>query len=308
MASSTQTQQPAGKATQQGRGPEFQVNAVPSGQPLLRRFYSSMLKCRIVAERIANLAREGKVPADRVPEAGLEATLAGVAMRMAAKDLVAPGKLSFMAEVARGAPLSTLFPALCEAGPDAVEEPPSAALALARGGRKNIVVVAFLGADEAGLAGWRKAVQEAGARKLPILFVMESGSGVKESKPAPRTKNAAPFGQAPLITVDGTDVVAVARVARESLRCARAGYGPTLMECKVGAALQALSRASNGKPHVDPIRATEERLAAQGLWSEAWKREVSESLQREINQAVAAAFSSQQSAFSRLSSGIDSKG
>ncbi len=290
MASTTQTHQPAGEGPKQGRGP-----IVPSQQPLLRRFYLAMLKCRMVGERITLLVREGKLAGDWVSDAslGMEAILAGVAMRLGSRDLVAPGKRSFMADVARGAPLHALLRRIGSTGADS-EEAGSAALDLARSGRKNSVVVTFLDGGEAGLAGCQKAVQAAGAGKLPILFVVENGSPVQEPKPAARKKNGALLSETPVITVDGTDVVAVARVARESLRCARAGYGPTVMECKVGAALQALSGARPGElPDLDPIRAAEECLAREGLWSEAWKREARESLESEIEHAVATAFSSQ---------------
>ena len=245
----------------------------------------------MAAERVPQLAEEGKLAskwASSDASWGLEASLAGVAMRLAAMDGVAPSPLSFAAEAARGVPLDRLFRRLCDAGPDPEEEPASAALALACSGEKKRVVVAFFDSTQSELGGWRKAVQLSAARKLPILFVMKNGSVKQESQPAARKKNGAPFAEATVITVDGTDVVAVARVARESLRCARAGYGPTLMECEVGAELESLSSAWGGKPILDPIRATEERLARQGLWSEAWKREVSESLEREINQALAA--------------------
>ncbi len=325
MASSTHAHESAKAQEVLGQDRQAKDNTgirVPA-QPLLRRFYSSMLRCRIVAERIALLAREGKLPPDWASDAGLgrEATVAGVAMRLLPKDVVAPSQRNFAAEVARGAPLDPLFRRLRDAGPAAGEQRPafalvekfpeagSAVLALACAGQKNSAVVAFFDAAEADLAGWRNAVQVAGTKRLPILFVMENGSEKREPQPAARKKKGVPLGEAPLIAVDGTDVVAVSRVARESLRYARAGYGPTLMECKVGAALEGLCRAWGGKPqNLDPIRATEERLARQGLWSEAWKREVTESLEGEIDHAVAAAFSNQQSTFSRFGLGIDSKG
>lgn len=138
MAGSTQAQQSAGETVQQERHVQVKPgNPMQSSQPPLARLYVSMLRCRMAAERVPQLAGEGKLAAKWASSEGswgLEASLAGVAMRLAAKDVVAPSPLSFAAEAARGVPLDRLFRRLCDAGSDPEEEPSSAAMALACSG------------------------------------------------------------------------------------------------------------------------------------------------------------------------------
>jgi 2-oxoisovalerate dehydrogenase E1 component len=72
---------------------------------------------------------------------------------------------------------------------------------------------------------------------LPVIFVCENNLYATEVAFAKATKNSsvASRGQAydlPGVEVDGNDVVAVYEVAGEAVRRARAGEGPTLLECK----------------------------------------------------------------------------
>ena len=98
------------------------------------------------------------------------------------------------------------------------------------------------------LAQWRKILDRAIREKLPILFV-SLVAGEKPRPYAPPTIRGYTF---PSIAVDGHDVVAVYRVASESIAHARKGHGPTLIESM----------------HVSPgcpLRNMEDYLAAKGL-------------------------------------------
>jgi pyruvate dehydrogenase E1 component alpha subunit len=72
--------------------------------------------------------------------------------------------------------------------------------------------------------------------KLPILFVVENnkwaiGMAHERATSQPEIfKKASVFGM-PGIEVDGMDVLAVRTVAQEAIARARAGEGPTLIEC-----------------------------------------------------------------------------
>lgn len=72
--------------------------------------------------------------------------------------------------------------------------------------------------------------------KLPMLFVVENNKwaiGMEHVRATSDTsiyKKAAVFGM-PGFEVDGMDVVAVRQVAQEAIARARAGEGPTLLEC-----------------------------------------------------------------------------
>ena len=75
--------------------------------------------------------------------------------------------------------------------------------------------------------------------------------------------------QVPGITVDGNDVVAVYRVAEESVRRAREGHGPTLIDCKID-------------PARDPLAFMEDYLKKRDMWSDKWHAKVVQELKKEI--------------------------
>jgi pyruvate dehydrogenase E1 component alpha subunit len=72
---------------------------------------------------------------------------------------------------------------------------------------------------------------------LPVVFIAENNgyaesTGVKWNVPTPDIADrAAGFGM-PGVTVDGNDFFAVYEAAGEAISRARAGGGPTLLECK----------------------------------------------------------------------------
>ncbi len=78
--------------------------------------------------------------------------------------------------------------------------------------------------------------------------------------------------QVPGITVDGNDVVAVYRVAEESVRRAREGHGPTLIDCKID-------------PARDPLTFMEGYLKKRDLWSAKWHAKTLHGLRQELDRA-----------------------
>ncbi len=78
----------------------------------------------------------------------------------------------------------------------------------------------------------------------------------------------------PGIIVDGTDAVAVWRVAQESVHRARNGSGPTLVDCR--------SDASR-----DPLEHMERYLKTRHLWDDQWKARLERELMTEIKEAMA---------------------
>jgi TPP-dependent pyruvate/acetoin dehydrogenase alpha subunit len=80
----------------------------------------------------------------------------------------------------------------------------------------------------------------------------------------------ADFGEVPIIPVDGSDVVAVYRVATESIAHARKGNGPTLIDC-VAYRLEGQRRAKRE----DPLGKMETYLAGKGLFDCNLKSKIS---------------------------------
>ncbi len=94
----------------------------------------------------------------------------------------------------------------------------------------NVVVVFSCTSDH---GDWYEALRIAGAGALPILFVhCDQLSPHKRGDAKEEIGAQAQSYGFPGIAVDGHDLVAVYRVAYESLVRARRGGGPTLIECK----------------------------------------------------------------------------
>jgi TPP-dependent pyruvate/acetoin dehydrogenase alpha subunit len=99
------------------------------------------------------------------------------------------------------------------------------------------VAVAFFGDGASNEGSFHEAANMAALYKLPCLFVCEN-NGYGEYTPQANHQaivdvadRAAGYGM-PGVIVDGMDVIAVYEAAEEALSRARAGKGPTLLECK----------------------------------------------------------------------------
>jgi TPP-dependent pyruvate/acetoin dehydrogenase alpha subunit len=97
-------------------------------------------------------------------------------------------------------------------------------------------------------------------------------------------------------TVDGMDVLEVYRVAGEAIDRARAGGGPTLVECKTyrfhghyvgdpGTAYRRPDEVEEWKQR-DPIPSFAHRLVAEGMATEAALHALDAAVQRELEDAI----------------------
>ncbi|HYG55021.1 MAG TPA: thiamine pyrophosphate-dependent enzyme [Burkholderiales bacterium] len=99
------------------------------------------------------------------------------------------------------------------------------------------VGVAFFGDGAVNNGAFHEGLNLAGIWKLPCLFVCENNGYATEVPFAYAAANGevgargAIYGM-PGVTVDGNDVAAVYRAAGEAVARARAGEGPTLIECR----------------------------------------------------------------------------
>jgi len=99
------------------------------------------------------------------------------------------------------------------------------------------VAVAFFGDVAVNNGAFHEGLNMASIWKLPVLFVCENNEFATEvpfrdasGNPSVSSRGAA-YGL-PGIEVDGNDVLAVKEAARWAAKRARAGEGPTLLECK----------------------------------------------------------------------------
>jgi 2-oxoisovalerate dehydrogenase E1 component len=105
---------------------------------------------------------------------------------------------------------------------------------LAQDGR---VAAAFFGDGASNNGAFHEGLNMAGIWKLPVLYVCENNQYATEipirySGANPEVAQRALAYNIPGVAVDGNDVLAVAAAAEEAVRRARAGEGPTLIECK----------------------------------------------------------------------------
>lgn len=112
----------------------------------------------------------------------------------------------------------------------------------------------------------REAHTLAAAAKLPILFVEEAFAAQSGAKAGTRGKSASPASLPISIPVDAQDVIALFRVAHESIVRAREGSGPTRILC-------AAWPARNGATE-DAVEHLEHWLEARGLPAHEWRSEI----------------------------------
>ena len=99
------------------------------------------------------------------------------------------------------------------------------------------VSVAYFGDGGSNNGAFHEGINMAAIWDLPVLFVCENNLYATEvpfsavSRPADVASRGAAYG-IPGIAVDGNDVGAVYEAAGEAVRRARAGEGPTLLECR----------------------------------------------------------------------------
>jgi pyruvate dehydrogenase E1 component alpha subunit len=282
--------QPAAPAESRNVPQESTNSASPMNTERLRRLYSTMMKCRLVSERCATLFNVSI-------DGGREAAEVGACIHLGPDDLVSPTSSLINGTIIQGAAIARLFSSLQPSAKNngslaALKLSPrsqiqaSTAVALSHKlANKPVVNMAIVNMTpiggraelyEAGRGAsavyeendfWESSVQFAGARKLGIVYVICTAA---DSDYDLRGR-ALDFG-VPGITVDGNDVVAVYRVAEESVRRAREGYGPTLIDCKID-------------PARDPITFMEGYLKKRSLWSDKWHAKVLTDLKQELARA-----------------------
>jgi 2-oxoisovalerate dehydrogenase E1 component len=146
------------------------------------------------------------------------------------------------------------------------------------------VGVAFFGDGASNNGAFHEGINMATAWQLPVLFVCENNMYATEVPFASITKSPSVATRAqgyglPGVEVDGNDVLAVYQAAGEAVSRARAGNGPTLIEChtyRVRAHSEGMRDAGYRTQEEvdqwkarDPIKAYKSHLAATGVVAQA---------------------------------------
>lgn len=202
-----------------------------SGETLLA-LYANLVKGRMLEERVHRKHNELR---------GYEAATIGVAMDLASEDTLICAQRNVLPRFLVGERLSSVL-RNGAAGPDSRTQLQQAlgAAFLHKANKTGKVVAIFRHGGE--LADWDDVQQLASVHVLPVIFVCQQGlsngkansaAHAKKASVARKSRQAGAAGESalPHIAVDGADVVAVYRVAHESIERARRGRGPTLIEC-----------------------------------------------------------------------------
>jgi len=168
--------------------------------------------------------------------------------------------------------------------------------------RQGRVAAAFFGDGATNQGYFHECLNFAAVAALPVLFVCENNLYGEFTPMAAVTAGVDIAGRAkaygmPAAVVDGNDLHAVHAAANEAVERARAGGGPTLLECRTYRHY-GHSKADPGKyrPKAevehwlarDPLPRTRERLLADGV-AEEDIADVERRIAEQIDRAVAAA-------------------
>jgi len=185
--------------------------------------------------------------------------------------------------------------------PIAVQYPQAVGSALAFKMRGEDGVVLTSGGEASTSEGdWHEAMNFAGIHDLPVVFLIENNVyAISVPEPLQVAGSIASRAEGygfPGHQVDGNDVLAVYEVAKEAVRRARDGEGPTLIEAKTYR-LTAHSSDDDDRRYrereeiegwrlKDPISRFEKYLEEAGVLGEEKREEIGRAIKAEVDEAV----------------------
>ena len=312
-------------ARTEAAGEEGHLEAAPLTADDRRALLRFMLLMRTTEERALSLYQQGKVPGSFYDGRGQEATAVGPAFVLGPRDRACILHRDLGAHFVRGVtPGRVLAQMMGRAGgvtggKDAnmhfaerrlgcvqmVSMLPDMALVACGLGvafrmrRERRVAMTWFGDGATANGQWHEAMNIAGIRKLPVVFVLENNqwaySTPNKLEFAVDPVERAPAYGFPGVKVDGNDVEAVFQAAAAACERARSGEGPTLIEADTmrmhghGAHDDMRYVPKEMFEHWqarDPISRYEERLADEGISVQEIRAEVKEEVDRATKWAL----------------------
>jgi len=229
----------------------------------LIEFYKMMQTIRLFEDRIVDLYARGAVPGLAHLYIGEEAVATGVCDCLREDDYITSTHRGHGHVIAKGAKLNPMMAELfgkktgyckgkggsmhiadMDAGILGANGIAGGGLPIATGAgwsakwrKTDQVTACFFGDASSNNGTFHESLNLASLHKLPVIFVCENntyGISVSQAKHQPIVDIAtrATGYDMPGVIVDGNDVIAVHEVASKAVKRARAGEGPTLVECK----------------------------------------------------------------------------
>jgi pyruvate dehydrogenase E1 component subunit alpha len=218
----------------------------------LKRLYRAMVLGRRLDERMLRLQRQGRI-GTFAPIKGQEASQIGSVFTLKPTDWLVPSFRETASMLWRGWPIEkllALYAGRLEGSAPAPEQhdlpvtipvstqlPHAVGIAYGIGYRgEDAVVMAYFGDGATSEGDFHEACNFAGVWHVPVVFLCQNNQWAI-SVPVKKQTNSRTIAQKaiaygfPGIQVDGNDVLAVYAASREAVERARAGEGPTLIEC-----------------------------------------------------------------------------
>jgi pyruvate dehydrogenase E1 component alpha subunit len=229
---------------------------------LCRRVYEGMVLMRAVEDRLVTLYRQGELPGSVYTGHGHEGIAVGTAAALRPDDIMAPLHRDVGAQLWRGLQPREVFAtymgkATSPTGgrdgalhygrldlniinpismiPDNYPVATGAAFA-ARYKGTDALAIAYCGDGATSRGDFHEALNVAAVMRLPVVFIVENNQFAYSTPLSEQTAAVSIAGRADGYgmvgeQVDGNDVVAVFDATTRAANRARAGEGPTLVEC-----------------------------------------------------------------------------
>ncbi len=282
----------------------------------LRRLYRTMLLTRLLDRRMLNLQQQGRI--GTFPSVmGQEACVCCV-YPLRKSDWFVPSFRESAALFWRGMSIKQLLiyfmgmeegnrfpdgqnnlPIAITVGSQPLHATGIAWAAQLRG--DDVVALVFFGDGATSEGDFHEACNMAGVFHVPVVFICVNNQYAISLARSEQThsetlaQKAVAYGF-PGVQIDGNDPLACCLATREAIARARAGEGPTLIECltyRLGAHTTADDpRRYRDEEEVqtwqrrDPLVRFRKYLENKGLWNEGWQARLEEEIKTEIDEAL----------------------
>jgi 2-oxoisovalerate dehydrogenase E1 component alpha subunit len=281
------------------------------------KMYAAMTRVRVFDAKAVNLQRTGQL--GTYPSSlGHEATHVGIGAAMRPEDVLAPVYREYGTQLWRGVTMTEilLYWGGDERGNDfagprhdfawcvpiATQTLHAAGAAMAfKVRREPRCALAYIGDGGTSEGAFYEALNLAGARSLPVVFVIvNNGWAISvpvRSQTATKTlAQKAIAAGIPGIQVDGNDVIAVREVVSEALEAARRGGGPCLIEA-LTYRLSDHTTADDASRYrrdaevkdawtIEPLLRIREFLVKAGAWNDSKEEALLQDCTRQVDTAV----------------------
>ena len=283
----------------------------------IKKIYEMLVLTRVFDQKAFNMQRQGRL-GTYIQFKGQEACQVGSAMALEDKDFIFPMYRNSALLIARKHPLVQVFqywggdergsispqnvnnfPIAIPVGTQTVHAA-GAAFAAKLQGKKQVSAVYF-GDGATSKGDFHEAMNFAGVFQVPAVFICENNQ-YAISFPRAKQTHSETIAQKAIaygiegIQVDGMDVFAVYKAAKDAVDKARSGKGPTLIECYTYRMADHSTSDDASKYRTkeelelwakkDPIERLEKYMRKKGLLDDAYKNNVLTKSQEAVEKAV----------------------